>query len=49
MKKGFVKGMVLGAMAGVAVGAATEMCKTGGFKKNKMINKGKKFVNDLMN
>lgn len=49
MNRGFLKGMIMGTMAGVAVGTATEMWKMSSEgKKNKMVNKGKRFVNDLM-
>lgn len=45
----FAKGMAMGMMAGVAVGAAAEIWMlASNEKKSKMIRKGKRVLNDMM-
>ena len=45
----FVKGMAMGMVAGVAVGTVAEMwMMDGSIKKNKLVKKGKRVLNDLM-
>ncbi len=45
----FARGMAMGMMAGVAVGAAAEMWMlASNEKKSKMVRKGKRVLNDMM-
>lgn len=46
--KNFAKGMAMGMIAGSVVGAAAEMWMLSGNKKQKLVKKGKRVLNDLM-